>query len=225
VGYETKCRVRVVEDGSMQEADATVLLETDELIVRGDARVRIPRADIQRVSRRAGAVTVTSPRATITLSLGEPAAERWEKKLGEAPKPLVDKLDVKPGATVLFIGTHDDTLRAQIAERTSKVSRASTARNRDVVFVDVRGSADMSRIDRASAAIADSGAIWVVHPKGPNGVADTAIFAKAKSLGLTYTKVARVSDTLTAEKLVRPVASRASRSAKPSGARRASRTK
>jgi hypothetical protein len=41
-----------------------------------------------------------------------------------------------------------------------------------------------------------------------NGVADTAIFAKAKSLGLTYTKVARVSDTLTAEKLVRPVAAR-----------------
>ena len=96
------------------------------------------------MTRRAGAVTVTSPRATITLSLGEPAAERWEKKLGEAPKPLVDKLDVKPGATVLLIGTHDDTLRAQIAERTSKVSRASTAKNRDVVFVDVRGSADMS---------------------------------------------------------------------------------
>jgi hypothetical protein len=221
VGYETKCRVRVVEDGATREADATVLLETDELVVRGEARVRVQRTDIQRIARHAGAVTVTSPRATVILSLGEPAAERWEKKLGEAPKPLVDKLDLKPGASVLLIGTHDDTLCAQIAERTSKVSRASTAKNRDVVFVDVRGNADMSRIDRASAAIADTGAIWVVHPKGPNGVADTAIFAKAKALGLTYTKVARVSDTLTAEKLVWPVASRGSRVAKSNAARRA----
>ena len=65
----------------------------------------------------------------------------------------------------------------------------------------------------ANAAITDDGAIWVVHPKGPTGIADTAIFAKAKELGLIATKVARVSDTLTAEKLVRPLASR--RSAKP----------
>ena len=221
MGYETKCRVRVIESGTTREADGTVLLETNELIVRGDARVRVKRADIQRVARRAGAVTVTSPHTTITLSLGEPAAERWEKKLGEAPKRLIDKLDVKPGAAILLIGTHDDALRAQLAERTSEVSRASTAKNRDVVFVEVRGPADMARIGRADAAITDNGAIWVVHRKGPNGVADTAIFAKAKELGLTATKVARVSDTLTAEKLVRPLASRGSaRPAKSNGARR-----
>ena len=211
MGYETKCRVRVVDNGATREADATVLLETDELIVRGDARARLRRADIRRITRRAGAVTVTSPRATITLSLGEPAAERWAKKLGEGPKPLIDKLDVKPQAAVLLIGQHDEGLCAQLAERTSDVSESPRAKNRDVVFVDVRGAADMDRIDRANSAIADHGAIWVVHPKGPNGVADTAIYARAKALGLTYTKVARVSDTLTAEKLVRPVASRAKR--------------
>ena len=222
MGYETKCRVRVVENGAAREADATVLLETDELVVRGDARIRVKRADIQRVARRAGAVTVTSPGATVRLSLGEPAAERWEKKLGEAPKRLIDKLDVKPGAAVLLIGDHDEALCEQLGERTPNVSRASTARNRDVVFVDVRGAGDLRRIDRASEAIADSGAIWVVHPKGPDGVADTAIFAKAKTLGLTYTKVARVSDTLSAEKLVRPVAARRSATAtrRENGARR-----
>jgi hypothetical protein len=79
--------------------------------------------------------------------------------------------------------------------------------------VDVSRAADMTRIARANAAITDDGAIWVVHPKGPNGIADTTIFTKAKELGLTATKVARVSDTLTAEKLVRPLASR--RTARP----------
>jgi hypothetical protein len=86
--------------------------------------------------------------------------------------------------------------------------------------VDVSRAADMTRIARANAAITDDGAIWVVHPKGPSGIADTAIFAKAKELGLTATKVARVSDTLTAEKLVRPLALRGSaRPAKSNGAR------
>jgi hypothetical protein len=47
-----------------------------------------------------------------------------------------------------------------------------------------------------------------VHPKGVPGVADTAIFRKGKALGLTYTKVARVSAALSAEKLVWPRASR-----------------
>ena len=220
MGYETKCRVRVVDNGDAREADGTVLLETDELVVRGEARVRVRRGDIQRVTRRAGSVTITSRRTMITLALGEPAATRWEKKLGEAPKRLIDKLDVKPEAAVLLIGTHDDTLCAQLGERTSQISRASRAKNRDVVFVDVSRAADMNRIARANEAIVDNGAIWVVHPKGPNGIADTAIFAKAKELGLTAIKVARVSDTLTAEKLVRPLASRGmGRTPKTNGAR------
>lgn len=220
MGYEVKCRVRVVEKGAAREADGTVLLETDELVVRGKARVRIKRTSIQRVARRAGAVTVTAPSATITLTLDEAAATRWEKKLGEPPKRLIDKLDVKPEAAVLLIGTHDDDLCEQLAERTSRLSRASGAKNRDVAFVEVTSAADMTRIARAKAAITDDGAIWVVHQKGPKGIADTAIFAKAKELGLTATKVARVSDTLTAEKLVRPLASRRSaRKAQPNGAR------
>ncbi len=223
VGYEVKCRVRVVEKGAAREADGTVLLETDELVVRGEARVRIKRTAIQRVTRREGAVTVTAPTATITLTLDEAVATRWEKKLDEPPKRLIDKLDVKPEAAVLLIGTHDDDLCEQLAERTSRLSRASSAKNRDVVFVDVSGAADMTRIARANAAITDDGAIWVVHPKGPTGIADTAIFAKAKELGLTATKVARVSETLTAEKLVRPLASRRSSRTSASNGTRASK--
>jgi hypothetical protein len=138
-----------LEKGAAREADGAVLLETDELVVRGEARVRIKRTAIQLVTRRAGSVTVTAP--------------------------TIDMLDVKPEAAVLLIGTHDDELCAQLTERTSRLSRATSAKNRDV---------------------------------------------KAKELGLTATKVARVSDTLTAEKLVRPLASRGSRRAgKPNGAR------
>lgn len=213
MGYEAKCRARV-DDGSgiVREGNGTVLLETDELIVRGDARIRILRSSIQNVSSRAGVVTVTSPHATVSLTLGD-GAEKWQKKILEAPKRLIDKLDVKPDAKVWLWHVDEATLVAELSERTSKVSRRSSASGCDVVFVGVDAERDLSRIDRAAKAMNDDGAIWVVHRKGPSGVADTAIFARAKTLGLTYTKVARVSETHTAEKLVRPVAARAT--AKP----------
>jgi hypothetical protein len=209
MGYETKCRARVDDrSGTVREAESTVLLETDELIVRGEARVRIPRTSIQRVTARAGVVTITSPAAIVSLSLDEKSAAAWRKRLEEPPKRLIDKLDVKPDMKVWLFSIHDETLAAQVAERTRNVVRGSSASKCDVVFVGVDTNAQLARIGRALAAIGDRGAIWVVRPKGPNGVADTAIFAKAKSLGLTYTKVARVSETHTAEKLVRPVTAR-----------------
>jgi len=210
MGYETKCRVHVDDrSGKIRDAEATVLLETDELIVRGEARVRIPRASIQRVTRRGGVVTVISPTATVSMSLGDKSAATWRKKLEEPPKRLIDKLDVKPDMKVWLFRVADKPLIEQVEERTTTVLRGNSASNCDVVFVGVEAESHLDRIDRALDAIHERGAIWVVHPKGASGVADTTIFGKAKTLGLTYTKVARVSDTHTAEKLVRPVASRA----------------
>jgi len=204
MGYETKCRARV-DDGSgkIREAESTVLLETDELIVRGEARVKIPRASIERVATRGGVLTITSPVATVSLSLGADAAGKWKKKLEEAPKRLIDKLDVKPGAKVWLYGTLDDALVAQVEERTTAVVRGTAASGCDVVFVSVDSEKELDRIPRALKATVERGAVWVVHPKGPAGIADTTIFEKAKTLDLAYTKVARVSETHTAEKLVR----------------------
>jgi hypothetical protein len=205
MGYETKCRARVDDRaGNVREADATVLLETDELIVRGDARVRIPRASIERVTTRAGVLTITSPKAVVTLTLGAEAAAKWRAKIEEPPKRLIDKLDVKPGAKVWLHDVDDATLAEQLAERTAHVSRGKTAKGCDVVFVGIDTERELDRIGRALDATTTNGAIWVIHKKGPSGIADTTIFAKATALGLVYTKVARVSDTHTAEKLVRP---------------------
>ncbi len=209
MGYETKCRTRVTgTDGKVREADSTVLLETDELIVRGEARIKIPRGDIQQVSARAGTLTITSPRGTVTMTLTPEAAAKWAKKIQEPPKRLIDKLDVKPDVKVWLFGIDDETLIAQVGELTTRVVTGNSATGCDVVFVGVDNEKQLSRIARALKATNDDGSIWVVHRKGPSGIADTTIFAKAKELGLAYTKVARVSETHTAEKLVRPLATR-----------------
>ena len=216
MGYETKCDVRVVDaDGRVRRgANATVLLETDELIVRGDARVRLPRVDIREVTRRGAAVTVASSVARVTLTLDAVAAEKWQQRLSEPPKLLIDKLDVKAGARVWALRVTDESLLAQLADRTPNLSAGRRAAKVDVAFVQVTRAADLTRIATASKAIVPDGAIWVVHPKGPAGLADTTIFAEAKRLGLTYTKVARISDAESAEKLVWPRAARAARAAR-----------
>ncbi len=89
MGYETKCHVRVDDrSGTIREAHAsTVLLETDELVVRGDARVRIPRLAIERVVAKNGVVTVTSPIAVVTLTLGADAAPKWARTLRPSGAP------------------------------------------------------------------------------------------------------------------------------------------
>jgi hypothetical protein len=209
MGHETTCHVRVDDHtGTVREAQGKVLLETDELIVRGEARIRVPRSSIERVTRRDGVVSITAPSAVVTLTLGADAAVRWQEKLEEAPKRLIDKLDVKPNAKVWLLGATDATLESELEERTTRIARGRTASGCDVVFAGVESESQLDRVDRAAAAIVDDGAIWVVHRKGVEGLADTTIFARAKALGLRYTKVARVSATHTAEKLVRPRAAR-----------------
>lgn len=216
MGLETKCRARVDDgSGSVREADATVVLESDELIVRGEARVKVPRSAIRKVSTRAGVLTVSAPPLVVSLTLGEDAAAKWRKKIEEPPKKLIDKLDVKPGAKVWLYGVKDAELEVQLAERTEQLSRGRSASECDVVFVGVDAEQDLDRIERAVGATHEDGAVWVIHRKGPTGIADTTIFAKAKTLGLVYTKVAKVSETHTAEKLVRPVASRGKRAGSP----------
>jgi hypothetical protein len=212
MGYETKCHVRVDDGtGQIRTADAaTVLLETDDLVVRGDARIRIPRTSIEGVATRNGVVTITSAAGVVALTLGADAAAKWRAKLEEPPKALIDKLDVKPDAKVWLLGITDPDLAAQIKSRTSNVSNGRSASQCDLVFVQIETDTQLDRIDKAAAAMTDGGAIWAVHPKGKSGVADTTIFGRATKLGLTYTKVARVSETLTAEKLVKPLAARKS---------------
>jgi hypothetical protein len=209
MGYEAKCYARV-DDGSgkIREADSTVLLETDELIVRGDARVRVPRSSIQQIALRSGVLTVTATGTRVSLSLGADAAATWKKKLEEAPKRLIDKLDVRLGAKVWLLDVDNDVLIAQVEQRAGEVLRGRTATNCDIVVVDVDSEKELDRISRAIEATTNTGAVWVIHRKGKSGVPDTAIYARAKELGLVYTKVARVSERDTAEKLVRPTSAR-----------------
>jgi hypothetical protein len=204
MGLEARCPVRVVDaDGTERAALGTALLESDALIVRGEARVRVPRTAILDAVAHDGVLAVRWEGGALDLTLGA-AAAKWLTRLREAPKPVVDKLDVKPGALVSAVGIEDADLLTQVEARAGRLVRGAVEPGSDVVLLGVTRAADLAAIAPAAAAMAERGALWAVHPRAVREVQDTAIFAAAAAAGLTYTKVARVSDTHTAEKLVRP---------------------
>jgi hypothetical protein len=209
MGAEARCQLEY--DGALHEGKA--LLETDELLFRGDAlgttrglRLAIPLASIHDVSGGAGALRVVFAGRDATFLLG-PQAEKWAERI-RSPKLLIDKLDVKPEHVVSVVAIVDDDFIATLRTRASRVVVGRMTPRSDVIFLGAENSAGLSRLSKAATAMARDGAIWVVHPKGADGLRDTEIFAEAKRLGLTYTKVARFSSTHTAEKLVIPKAKR-----------------
>lgn len=202
MGAEAKCRAHV--DG--RSYNGTALLETEELLFRGDTRVKIPFTSITKVEATNGRLDITHAAGRAAFELG-PAAEKWAEKI-RSPKSLLDKLGVKAEHRVSVVGISDDEFLAQLEQRVPAVVTGKLAKQSDVVFLGAESAKDLRQIERAAAAVVQDGAIWVVHPKGKGALKDTEIFAAAKDAGLTYTKVARFSETHTAEKLVIPTARR-----------------
>jgi hypothetical protein len=206
MGYEAKCSVRV----GRSTTEGKALLETDELIFRGGERpLRIPFKSVSAVDAADGRLTIThgDAGAVAVFDLGA-QAEKWAERI-RSPKGLLDKLGVKPGMRALVAGGgpafDDGDFARQLAERGAEVATGGRASGAyDLVFLDTEDPRDLARIGPGAERLAPRGALWVVHPKGPaSRVKDTDVFAAAKPLGLTYTKVAKFSETHTAEKLVR----------------------
>lgn len=204
MGYEAKCTLRV----GRRTTDGKALLETEELIFRGGERpLRIPFKSVSAVEAADGRLTVTHGDAGATpavavFDLGD-QAEKWAQRI-RSPKSLLDKLGVTPASRVLVAGVEDADFDRQLAERCERVERGRPAGAYDLIFLATESPADLARIGPLAERLGPKGALWVVHPKGPaSRVKDTDVFAAAKPLGLTYTKVAKFSETHTGEKLVR----------------------
>lgn len=211
MGAEARCELRL--EGAAHEGKA--LLETDELLFRGDPRdgarrgirLAIPFTSIQGVSGTDGALRVSFSGGDAVFMLGA-QAEKWAERI-RSPKALIDKLDVKAGQVVSVVGIDDDTFLDDLRARAARVVVGRLAAQSHVIFLGANNARELARIATAADAMTRDGAIWVVHPKGAaSELRDLEIFAEAKRLGLTYTKVARFSATHTAEKLVIPTAKR-----------------
>jgi|SRR6185436_19633790 len=201
MGNEARCRVEI---GS-EAADAKVLLETGELIVRGALRAKIPFREAKDVAAEGGVLRLRWNGRDVRVHVGRDAA-KWAEKIRN-PKSVIDKLGVKPGQRLSVIGSVDEAFLADLENAGVDLSRRQR-RDSDILFFAANQRADLARLDELRKALAPAGAIWVLRPKGGGAITENDVMAAGKAAGLVDVKVVRFSDTHTAEKLVIPVSKR-----------------
>jgi hypothetical protein len=203
MGMELEGRATITRrDGPHEEGSVKILLESDELILRGSVKLRIHRRSVRAAVAKGGKVTVDFTDGSLVLVLGD-AAPAFVRKLLAPVKSRAEKMGIAEGIRVVTLGDTDAGFAAEL-EDIGAIVATRLAKAEVLIVLSVSTAAALSRINVCARALAPAGALWVVHPKGTVGLKDTDIFAAGKAAGLTYTKVARFSDTHTAEKLVIP---------------------
>jgi hypothetical protein len=215
MGQEALCTVRVAERVDKGKA----LLETDELVFRGDdgLRLKVPFREMRSVEAADGELRFESAEGLVVLEL-DAQAEKWARKILH-PKSLLDKLGVKAGMRVLVMGVEDEGFLSDLRGRTDGVvfgeastsvrpSRASGRAGRsaldawDVVFVALDQAEQLAQLAPLKGNIKRNGAVWVVFRKGRKDFNENDVLRGGTEAGLVDVKVVRFSETHTASKFV-----------------------
>lgn len=201
MGDEHRCTVRYGE----RVSEGKALLETDELVFRGDFRLKIPFREIRTVEAEDGSLTVGWGDERASFQVG-PRAARWAERIRK-PRTLLDKLGVKPGQRVSLVDVRDEEVRELLRARGIEFAERAEAGS-DVILFGAESVEALGRLDEVQAAMKRDGAIWVVAPKGGREPREAQVLEAGKRAGLVDVKVARFSETHTAHKFVLPRARR-----------------
>jgi len=202
MGLDTTC----IATYKRQRSNGRALLETDYVLFRGDFRVKLAFSSITSIKASRGTLTLGSADGALALKLGL-AAEKWAAKLS-SPKSLVEKLGLKPGSRVATVGIADDAFAADLRRAGATVTTRPGATPNDIIFFAVDTPKDLDRFVSLQRSLAPDGALWSIRPKGRAEISESIVMAAGKAAGLVDVKVARFSDSHTAEKFVRPRAAR-----------------
>lgn len=211
MGDQVPCRLAFGD----AESAGTAHLESAELVFRGTFRLTIPFSGVSAATAEAGGdrLRVVFPRGTALFSGLGSRASRWAEAITH-PKPVIDKLGVKPGMRVAVVGVDDPAFLAQLAARACEVRRGlprAAAPAWDLIFLSASGRADLKRIPALQRRLRPDGALWVLRPKGSPALGEVEVLVAGRDAGLVDTKVVAFSAALSAAKFVIPPVARAGR--------------
>lgn len=204
MGFDTTCSATYKKQTSVGRAQ----LEGDHVLFRGDFRVKLTLQSISDVSTTGGVLSLKGPDGTLALSLG-PAAEKWAAKIANPPSRM-QKLGVKAGMKVSVIGVADPDFEAELKAAGADVS-SRLRKESGQVYLAIESAKDLERFRAVLPSLAQDGAVWAIRRRGLKDASEAATMAAGIAAGLVDVKVARFSETHTAEKFVRPVKSRVRR--------------
>ena len=132
---------------------------------------------------------------------------------GYSKRSLVDKLGIKPGATIAILESPQGYARALGKLPSSVTRRIRAARSLDFVqFFTTEKRALEGRFRALERALAPAGMLWISWPKKSSGVAtdltEDVVRAVGLAHGLVDVKVAAIDDVWSGLKFVRRLADR-----------------
>jgi hypothetical protein len=205
LGNEANCVARF----GKQKARGKALLETSELIFRsedGAMRLKFTFAEIKLAIAADGELRLEVPEGAAIFELGANAAKWCEKILH--PKTRLEKLGIKPSASVSLIGDLDADFLVELRACTKNVSNGKLAADTEWIFFAADSSKDLSQVSKLAKGLKDAAALWIVYQKGQKQITENDVLAAGRKSGLKDVKVVGFSPTHTALKFVIPVEKR-----------------
>ena len=202
MGNETTCKVRF----GKQKSEGKALLETSEILFRGEFRLKIPFSTIESVKAVDGELRLQTAEGLAVFHLGA-AAEKWRDEILH-PKSRIEKLGVKPGAEVSLVGKFEPEFLAEVGELTKSVSKGKVAADSEWIFFAANSKEDLGALPKISNPMKGAAALWIVYPKGQKEITENDVLAAGRNAGLKDVKVVGFSLTHTALKFVIPLSER-----------------
>lgn len=166
------------------------LLESRELILRGNLRRTFKIADIGDIAVHDGALHFRHDGTGYILRLPQGRADTWARKLTTPPPSLASKLGVSPDRPALIIGSIVDESLAT-ALRGNTAADADSATQVVVIAETPDALPDPEQLPPVP--------VWIVYPKGPKSpLPESVVRTHMRAAGWRDIKTSAVSDRLTA---------------------------
>lgn len=198
MGRELNCRAKV--KGKWVEGKA--LLESSEIIFRGNAPLKVPFAQLTSVTAAKGQLHLSWSDHSAIFELGD-QADKWAHAI-LYPKSTAEKLGIKPGLTISALNMPSDTTMSDAQRSAAAFADNKPSPNSDMILFAATTASDLAGIKKLLPSLAQNGALWIVYPKGQTAITEIQVLKSGRAAGLYDVKVVSYSATLTALKFVRP---------------------
>jgi hypothetical protein len=202
MGNELNCTARF----GKEKSEGKALLETSELLFRGEFRLKIPFASIKSAEAVDGELRLETANGLAVFEIG-PAAEKWREKILH-PKSRIEKIGVKRGAKISLLGEFEAEFLAELKPLADSVNKDKVAADSDTIFFAADSLKTLSGVAKIAKSLKGATALWIVYPKGQKTITENDVIAAGRKAGLKDVKVVGFSPTHTALKFVLPLAKR-----------------
>jgi hypothetical protein len=202
MGNEADCKVQF----GRQQSEGKALLETSEILFRGEFRLKIPFSTIKSAKAVDGELRLQTTEGLAVFHLGA-SAEKWCNKILH-PKSRIEKLGVKPKAGVSLLGDFDAEFLDELGKLTKPASKGKVTADSELIFFATDSNEDLGALTKIAKSMKGAAALWIVYPKGQQHITENDVLGAGRKVGLKDVKVVGFSPTHTALKFVIPASQR-----------------